>query len=141
MGFGGRHGCVFGVGACAEPDDAVAGFEVVEIVEIAGAGGEDGAFCFAAQDFGFWGWVEAGAEIAGGLLESEEGKGKRVVWGRKGDKRVNVVYAYEIILHQHFSFFWGRDWEVGLILQDFDSTGFLDENAFHGLWDGSHCAC
>ena len=56
-----RRAGVFGVGGRAEPDDAVAGFEGVEL---AGTGGDDGAFGFAAEDFGFRGGVETCAEIA-----------------------------------------------------------------------------
>jgi hypothetical protein len=59
--FLGEAGRVFGVGAGEEPGDAVAG---VEVVGVAWADGDDGAFCFAAEDFGLGGWVEAGAVVA-----------------------------------------------------------------------------
>jgi hypothetical protein len=61
-GFVGWTGSVFGIGTGAEPGDVVADFEVVDV---AGAGSDDSAFCFAAEDLGLGRWVEAGAEIAG----------------------------------------------------------------------------
>lgn len=61
MGFCSWDGGVFGVGGGAEPDYSIAGFDVVEV---SGAGLEDGAFCFAAEDFGLGRGVETGAEIA-----------------------------------------------------------------------------
>lgn len=62
VGFGsGRRG-VFGVGAGPEPDYAVADLEVEEVA--AGSEGDDGAFCFAAEDLGFGCWVETCAEVA-----------------------------------------------------------------------------
>lgn len=61
--FGCGCGGVFCVGSCSEPDYAIAYFEVEKIA--AGAEGDDCAFCFTAEDFGFGGWVETGAEIPG----------------------------------------------------------------------------
>lgn len=71
--MGGGDGGVFGVGGCAEPDYAGGGGEVRVVGE------EDGGGAFAAEDFGFGGGVEAGAEVAVGLLvgfERERGRGE-----------------------------------------------------------------
>jgi hypothetical protein len=90
-GFFGRTCSVFGVGARGEPSDAVTGFEVIYIAR---ANGDDGAFCFAAEDFGLGGGVETGAEVAGRglLMVCDEGRADRV------SVRVNIVYAYVFIL-------------------------------------------
>jgi len=77
-GFFGRAAAVFGVGGVGDPGYAVAGLEVVGV---AGAGGYDCAFCFAAEDFGLGGWVEAGAEVAWwgvSKVEKEGGEGRGV---------------------------------------------------------------
>lgn len=60
-GFFGGAGGVLGVGSCRHPHDTVAGHEGGDV---AGTGGDDFAFGFAAEDFGFGGGVEAGAEVA-----------------------------------------------------------------------------
>ncbi len=60
-----RDGGVFCVGGGAEPDYPVAFFEVVEIAR---AGCDDGAFCFAAEDLGFRGGVETAAVVSLGCL-------------------------------------------------------------------------
>lgn len=60
-GFLGGAGGVLGVGSCSHPHDAVAGYEGGDV---AGTGGDDFAFGFAAEDFGFRGGVEAGPEVA-----------------------------------------------------------------------------
>lgn len=69
--MGGGDGRVFGVGGCAEPDYAGGGGEVRVVGE------EDGGCAFAAEDFGFGGGVEAGAEVArgGGLVGCRRGVG------------------------------------------------------------------
>ena len=60
-GFVGGADGVLGVGACSHPDDAFAGHEGVGV---AGTGGDDATFGFAAENFGFGRGVEAGAEVA-----------------------------------------------------------------------------
>jgi hypothetical protein len=60
--FGGGRGGVFGISRFRQADYAVAGLQVIRF---AGAGGDDGAFAFAAEHVGpVGGGVEAGAEVA-----------------------------------------------------------------------------
>lgn len=63
--LGGGSAGVLGVGGRAHVDYPIADFDVV--VQ-AGPEGEDGAFGFAAEDLGFGGGVEAGAEVAVGYV-------------------------------------------------------------------------
>lgn len=88
-----RARAVFGVGARSVPRDAVAGFKAVHV---AGADGDDGAFCFTAEDFRLWGGIEAGAvvaecEVLGALFEEDGGKGVYV--------RVDIIYAYVVVFN------------------------------------------
>ena len=80
-GLGGRAGGVLGVAAGGHPDDAVAGGEGVVV---SGAGGEDGAGGFAAEDLGFGGRVEAGAVVAGWEEVSRIMRKRRSRVGRGG---------------------------------------------------------
>jgi hypothetical protein len=128
--FGCGDGGVLGVGGGPEPADAVTGFVVVEV---AGSGRHDGAFAFAAEDFGFRGGVESGTEIATKGMSISAWEVRKKI-GR-GDIRVDVVDANEIVLDQDLAFFWGRNWEVSPILKDLNTTSLLNEDSIHGLGD------
>ena len=74
---------------------------------------------FFAEDFGFGGGVEAGAEVG-----------------------IYVVYADEGVFDEDFVFCGGGDWEVGLVVEDFCAAGAGDENAAHCFGDlGGGCHC
>ena len=98
-GFGGGGGAVFSVSGNAHPDDAVADGEV----GYGGAERDDGAGGFSAEDFGFGGGVETGAEVG-----------------------VYVVDSDVFVLNEDFAFFGGGDGEVGFILEDFGASGLFD---------------
>lgn len=66
-------------------------------------GVDDGAGGFFAEDFGFGGRVETGAEVG-----------------------VDVVDADEGVFDEDFALFGRGDWEVGFVLQDFCSAGLFD---------------
>ena len=114
-GFGGGGGAVFGVSGGAHPDDAVADGKV----GYGGAERDDGAGGFSAEDFGFGGGVEPGAEV--GVYE---------------------VDSDVFILNDDFSFFGSGDGEVRFILEDFWSSCLFDQDAFHrfGYVVGCHCS-
>ncbi len=55
--------------------------------------------------------------------------------GEQGYARVDVIDTNEVVLDQNLAFFWCWNWEVGFILQDFDTACFLDENTAHCFGD------
>lgn len=57
--------------------------------------------------------------------------------GGRGGLRVNVVDADELVLYEDLAFFGCGDGEVGLVLEDFDAAGFLDQDTLHGLGNRS----
>ena len=60
----------------------------------------------------------------------------------RGDIRVDVINANEVVLDEDFALFWSRNWQVGLVFKNLDTSSLLNENPFHGLRDrGRHCAC
>lgn len=96
-GVRGGAGRVFGVGARAHPHYAVAG---PEGVRVAGTCGDDVAFGFAAEDFGFGRWVETCSEVAilggDGLVVEDEWRGEEL---RMGEIRVDVVDADVVVFN------------------------------------------
>jgi hypothetical protein len=59
--FGGRRGSVLCVRTAPEPGNVVT---CRQAEDVTWAYGDDGAFRLVADDFGLWGWVEPGAEVA-----------------------------------------------------------------------------
>ena len=112
--FGSGGGAVFSIGGSAHPDDAVADGEVSD----GGAERDDSARGFSAEDLGFGGGVETGAEVG-----------------------VYVVDADVLVLDEDFAGFGGGDWKVVFVLEDFGAAGFFDEDAFHCFGDGVGCHC
>jgi hypothetical protein len=59
----------------------------------------------------------------------------------KGGSRVNVVDADELVLDEHLAVLGLRNGSVRLVLQDVCSARLLNDDGFHGLWDGRHGSC
>ena len=98
-GFGGGGGAVFSVSGGAHPDDAVADGEVGD----RWAERDNGAGGFSAEDFGFGGGVETGAEVGVYEVDSD-------------------VFVFD----EDLAFLGGGDGEVGFVLEDFWSSCFFD---------------
>lgn len=49
--------------------------------------------------------------------------------------RVYVVDADEVVFDEDFTLLGRWDWKVGLVLEDFCSSGLLDQDAFHRFGD------
>lgn len=53
--------------------------------------------------------------------------------------RINKVDANVLVLHKDFALLDLGHGQVGLVLEDVDTAGLLDDDAGHGLWDFGHC--